>query len=70
MDRDDNSADNILARFFARRGPHTSSGECGVLHEEQNSVEVTQASCPFQVQQQELWWTRFTTFKKAVEPSL
>jgi len=49
MDRDDNSADTILARFFARRGPHTSSGECGVLHEDQNGVEVSQISCPIQV---------------------
>ena len=55
MDRDDNSADNILARFFARRGPHTSSGECGVLYEDHNSVEVMEASCPIQVQQRE-WW--------------
>jgi putative transposase len=31
MDRDDNSAVNILTRFLARRGPHTSSGMCGVL---------------------------------------
>jgi putative transposase len=46
MDRDDNSAVNILARFLAQRGPHTSPGECGVLHEGQNSVEVTAASCP------------------------
>lgn len=49
MDRDDNSADNILARFLARRGPHTSSGECGVLHEDQNSGEVSEISCPIQV---------------------
>ncbi|HEX9413187.1 MAG TPA: transposase [Ktedonobacterales bacterium] len=32
MDRDENSAVNILQRFLARLGPHTSSGEaCGVL---------------------------------------
>jgi putative transposase len=31
MDRDENSAVNILMRFLARRGPHTSSGVCGVL---------------------------------------
>ena len=41
MDRDDNSAVNILTRFLARRGPHTSLGECGVLSEDQNGVEVT-----------------------------
>jgi putative transposase len=51
MDRDDNSAANILTRFLARRGPHTSSGECGVLQAEQNSVEVMEASCPLQMQQ-------------------
>ncbi len=32
MDRDENSAVNILQRFFARLGPHTPP-ECGVLHE-------------------------------------
>ncbi len=51
MDRDENSAVNILARFFARRGPHTSSGACGVLHADHNGVEVMEASCPIQVQQ-------------------
>ncbi|HEY4034582.1 MAG TPA: transposase [Ktedonobacteraceae bacterium] len=33
MDRDENSAVNILTRFFARRGPHTSIVECGVLQD-------------------------------------
>jgi putative transposase len=50
MDRDENSAVNILTRFLARRGPHTPM-ECGVLHEDQNGVEVMEASCPIQVQQ-------------------
>ena len=50
MDRDENSAVNILTRFLARRGPYTSSGACDVLHEDQNSVEVMEASCPTQVQ--------------------
>jgi putative transposase len=50
MDRDENSAVNILTRFLARRGPHTPL-ECGVLHEDQNGVEVMEASCPIQVQQ-------------------
>jgi len=31
MDRDENSAVNILTRFLARRGPHTQTSECGVL---------------------------------------
>jgi putative transposase len=51
MDRDENSAVNILTRFLARRGPHTSSGECGVLHAAQNSVEAVGTSCQGQVQQ-------------------
>ncbi len=55
MDRDENSAVNILTRFLARRGPHTSSGACGVLYADQNSVEVVEASCPIQVQQLKLW---------------
>ena len=55
MDRDENSAVNILTRFLARRGPYTSFGECDVLHADQNSVEVMEASCPNQVQQRELW---------------
>jgi putative transposase len=31
MDRDDNSAVNILTRFLARLGPYTQAIECGVL---------------------------------------
>ena len=51
MDRDENSAINILTRFLARLGPHTPVVECGVLHADQNSVEVAEASCPTHVQQ-------------------
>ncbi len=51
MDRDLNSAINILRRFLARRGPHTSFGTCGVLQEDQNGVEVTRTSCPIHMQQ-------------------
>ncbi|MGH2478646.1 MAG: RNA-guided endonuclease InsQ/TnpB family protein [Ktedonobacteraceae bacterium] len=51
MDRDENSAVNILTRFLARRGPYTSFETCDVLHEDQSSVEVRQASCAMQVQQ-------------------
>ena len=58
MDRDENSAVNIRDRYFiglaailqwyiARRGPHTM--ECGVLHADQDSVEVMGTSCPIQV---------------------
>jgi putative transposase len=50
MNRDENSAVNILTRFLAQRGPHTPM-ECGVLHEDQNGLEVMEASCPIQVQQ-------------------
>jgi transposase len=35
MDRDDNSAVNILMRFLARRGPYTSRKKCDVLQEDQ-----------------------------------
>ncbi|GHO76857.1 transposase [Ktedonobacter sp. SOSP1-85] len=45
MDRDENSAVNILTRFLARRGPHTPSVECGVLQATQSSGEVKEASC-------------------------
>ncbi len=55
MDRDDNSAINIYQRFVARLGPHTSYGECGVLWEDGNGVEVMRASCHVQIQQLELW---------------
>ncbi|GCF09711.1 RNA-guided endonuclease InsQ/TnpB family protein [Dictyobacter arantiisoli] len=51
MDRDDNSAVNILTRFLAGLPPHTPIVECGVLQADQNSVEVKEASCPVQVQQ-------------------
>jgi putative transposase len=53
-DRDENSAVNILMRFLARLGPHTPQ-ECGVLHEDQNSVGIVGMPCPVQVQQLE-WW--------------
>ena len=52
MDRDENSAINILARYLARLGPHTRAyARCGVLQEGQNGVDVMGASCPTQVQQ-------------------
>jgi putative transposase len=54
MDRDDNSAVNILTRFLAGLPPYTQP-ECGVLHAKQNSVEVMKASCESQVQQLNLW---------------
>lgn len=50
MDRDENSAHNILARYLARRGPYTPM-ECDVLYEDQNSVEVMEASCAIHMQQ-------------------
>ena len=51
MDRDENSAVNILKRYFARRGPHASMEMCGVLHDNAKSVEVMGASSPMVVQQ-------------------
>ncbi|EFH89862.1 RNA-guided endonuclease InsQ/TnpB family protein [Ktedonobacter racemifer] len=56
MDRDENSAHNILTRFFARQEPHTQARpECGVLHATQSGVEVKGASCKGQVQQLNLF---------------
>ncbi|HTI14657.1 MAG TPA: transposase [Dictyobacter sp.] len=54
IDRDENSAVNILKRYLARLGPHTQP-ECGVLHADQYNGEVTEASCPTPVQQLKLW---------------
>ncbi|GHO50670.1 RNA-guided endonuclease InsQ/TnpB family protein [Ktedonospora formicarum] len=54
MDRDENSAQNILTRFLARQEPHTQS-ECGVLRATQSSGEVKEASCEGQVQQLKLF---------------
>ncbi|GCE29751.1 transposase [Dictyobacter alpinus] len=55
MDRDENSAINILTRFLARLGPHTDSSDpCGVLQRDQNSGEVMEASCPILMQEQRL----------------
>ena len=34
IDRDENSAINILKRYLARLGPHTSMQTCGVLHDD------------------------------------
>jgi putative transposase len=50
-DRDENSAINILMRYVARRGPHTSFGACGVLQEDRNNVDTTRVSCHAQMQQ-------------------
>ncbi|GHO57826.1 hypothetical protein KSB_63010 [Ktedonobacter robiniae] len=56
MDRDENSAHNILMRFLARRGPHTQTRpECDVLQATQSSVEVMGTSCEGQVQQLKLF---------------
>ncbi len=41
MDRDENSAVNILTRFLARLGPHTPIAECGVLQEDGLDVAGT-----------------------------
>lgn len=49
MDRDENSAVNILMRFLARLGPHAPQ-ECGVLHIDQNSVGIMEMPCPTNVQ--------------------
>ncbi len=46
MDRDENSAVNILTRFFARLGPHVSSGKRGVLQEDDLDVAGTGPAQP------------------------
>lgn len=54
MDRDENSAVNILTRFLARLGPHTHP-ECGVLQMAETegvNMELAQSG---DVQQLELW---------------
>jgi putative transposase len=55
MDRDENSAHNILARFFARLGPHTPIEECGVLQVTELEVVSPGLASVGQVQQLELW---------------
>ncbi|MDQ6661531.1 MAG: transposase, partial [Chloroflexota bacterium] len=55
MGRDDNSAVNILTRFFARRGPHTLETECGVLQGRCVDVASTELAQPHEVQQLVLW---------------
>jgi putative transposase len=44
MDRDENSAVNILTRFLAGLRPHTPSLECGVLQDDGLDVEAMSAS--------------------------
>jgi putative transposase len=46
MDRDENSAVNILARFLARLEPHTPIAECGVLQEDGLEVAGTEPAQP------------------------
>jgi putative transposase len=56
MDRDENSAHNILMRFFAGLRPHAQVlPGCGVLRESQNGVGIMEAPCPTQAQQLKLW---------------
>ncbi|GHO58415.1 hypothetical protein KSB_68900 [Ktedonobacter robiniae] len=68
MDRDENSAHNILMRFLAQRGPYTQGEpECDVLHVTQSGGEVPMTSpagglppawdlpCEVQVQQLNLF---------------
>ncbi len=42
MDRDENSAVNILMRYLARLGPHTPGEECSVLQEDDLDVASTE----------------------------
>ncbi|MDQ6662005.1 MAG: RNA-guided endonuclease TnpB family protein, partial [Chloroflexota bacterium] len=50
MDRDENSAHNILTRFLAGQPPHTPS-ECGVLQESRVDVGIMEVPQPCEVQQ-------------------
>jgi len=51
MDRDDNSAVNILTRYVARLGPHTQEVECGVLQDGCLDVASTELAQAAEVQQ-------------------
>jgi putative transposase len=55
MDRDENSAVNILTRFLARRGPHAPDVECGVLHVAKTEVGKMDLPQSGDVQQLRLW---------------
>jgi len=54
MDRDENSAHNILTRFLARLEPHIPSG-CGVVQDVRVDVGITAMPQPREVQQLDLW---------------
>jgi putative transposase len=55
MDRDENSAVNILTRYLARLGPHTLAGECGVLQDVMCEVGMRDMPHHQEVQQLGLW---------------
>ncbi|GAC1359828.1 MAG: RNA-guided endonuclease TnpB family protein [Ktedonobacteraceae bacterium] len=51
MDRDENSAHNILNRYLARLEPHAHESEHGVLQESRVDVGITTVPQPCEVQQ-------------------
>jgi len=55
MDRDVNSAHNILTRFLAGQPPYTQAIECDVLQGARVDVGVTEMPQPCEVQQLGLW---------------
>ncbi len=55
MDRDENSAHNILARFLAGQPPYTLHAECDVLQDGSADVASTGLAHIQEVQQLELW---------------
>jgi putative transposase len=58
MDRDENSAHNILMRFLARRGPYTPSG-CDVLQVAKAEVVATEGTRSGEMQQLNLFkWAK------------
>jgi putative transposase len=61
MDRDENSAVNILHRYFARLAPHTLKNECSVLQDISLDVAGMESAQGGEVQQLELF-THLNTF--------
>lgn len=55
MDRDENSAHNILTRFLAGQPPHAHESEYGVLQGSRVDVGITKVPQPCEVQQLGLW---------------
>jgi len=55
MDRDENSARNILNRYLARLEPYTLERECDVVQGTCVDVGIAVMPQPCEVQQLDLW---------------